>query len=598
MDIKGKNKMDEIINNVTDTVIKGVNPSWNKLQKIRFVYLELGKYLEKNTSFFLNEKLDNFSLSKEEMNDIYFNDKLNISEREHSINQYQIICKSAAAFLKNAYDKLGIYSEFVHTIGDTNNIRHWFIVAVDDDNNQYFLTLAADLPYIKNNLPTCHFASNISFFGRDDNPNYEIDDESKLETVRVAHRDNNGNFLLGHEIKHTVLVNDDKLKDIDYSIGYSRLYEAIETISDKNFFELFWVLAEENSEIFKIYRRCFNIDEESSNKIDEIEDEQVLKFKEELNAFVLRYLVKNTDIDFNFVDGVEESIKSFVIGVLNKIKVEDIDYNLSVMDLVRKYKKDIKNTKYDDVVGMIKSVITIENRFDKYISLKNEYKVLESEFDTREFKNKDEIYELQRDLFNIDSELDKVKKSLSIQKLNLMLDKLAYFFLKDKLTIRNDKYVPVEYIVNKFELMLPVVFDFNYNGNNKARWTSFSIQGYSEQIVIIKQMLGKIFSELSEDNCKDIEDYSFRYTPVENRIKTYPLRDKDTFEYCIGFQFGCKLFENTNQYIYIPSSNLLRKSDPIKDNSKYFVVSERFNDELNKIEDIENYDEDTNYFRK
>lgn len=394
MDIKGKNKMDEIINNVTDTVIKGVNPSWNKLQKIRFVYLELGKYLEKNTSFFLNEKLDNFSLSKEEMNDIYFNDKLNISEREHSINQYQIICKSAAAFLKNAYDKLGIYSEFVHTIGDTNNIRHWFIVAVDDDNNQYFLTLAADLPYIKNNLPTCHFASNISFFGRDDNPNYEIDDESKLETVRVAHRDNNGNFLLGHEIKHTVLVNDDKLKDIDYSIGYSRLYEAIETISDKNFFELFWVLAEENSEIFKIYRRCFNIDEESSNKIDEIEDEQVLKFKEELNAFVLRYLVKNTDIDFNFVDGVEESIKSFIIEVLNKIKVEDIDYNLSVMDLVRKYKKDIKNTKYDDVVGMIKSVITIENRFDKYISLKNEYKVLESEFDTREFKDKDEIYEL------------------------------------------------------------------------------------------------------------------------------------------------------------------------------------------------------------
>ncbi len=65
-------------------------------------------------------------------------------------------------------------------------------------------------------------------------------------------------------------------------------------------------------------------------------------------------------------------------------------------------------------------------------------------------------------------------------------------------------------------------------------------------------MLGKIFSELSEDNCKDIEDYSFRYTPVENRIKTYPLRDKDTFEYCIGFQFGCKPFETTNQYIYIP----------------------------------------------
>ena len=64
--------MNEEINNVIAKIISKVNPEWNKLQIIRFVYLELGKYLEKNTDFFLSDKLDSLSLSVEEINNIYF----------------------------------------------------------------------------------------------------------------------------------------------------------------------------------------------------------------------------------------------------------------------------------------------------------------------------------------------------------------------------------------------------------------------------------------------------------------------------------------------------------------------------------------------
>ena len=97
----------------------------------------------------------------------------------------------------------------------------------------------------------------------------------------------------------------------------------------------------------------------------------------------------------------------------------------------------------------------------------------------------------------------------------------------------------------------------------------------------------RIFSELTEQNCMDRDDYNRKYTPVENRVQTFPLKDKETGEYCIGFGFGGKDEENTVNYIYVPSENELRKRDPILDLEKYWIVSERFNKKLQKLEDIE-----------
>ena len=101
-------------------------------------------------------------------------------------------------------------------------------------------------------------------------------------------------------------------------------------------------------------------------------------------------------------------------------------------------------------------------------------------------------------------------------------------------------------------------------------------------------MLDFVFPELTKQNCDGIEDYDDRYTPIANRIQMFPLKDKKTREYCIGFKFGKSEIENSIEYIYIPSENLLRRRNPIADKDKYWICSERFNETLHRIEQLEN----------
>lgn len=46
---------------IEDELINSINPSWNKDEIIRYVYLYIGKYISKNVGFFysLGRKLDN-----------------------------------------------------------------------------------------------------------------------------------------------------------------------------------------------------------------------------------------------------------------------------------------------------------------------------------------------------------------------------------------------------------------------------------------------------------------------------------------------------------------------------------------------------------
>ncbi len=40
------------INEIINYVVLGVNYNWPTINKIRYAYVELGKYLQKNTDFF------------------------------------------------------------------------------------------------------------------------------------------------------------------------------------------------------------------------------------------------------------------------------------------------------------------------------------------------------------------------------------------------------------------------------------------------------------------------------------------------------------------------------------------------------------------
>ena len=579
----------DIMNNIVNKVINNVDENWNKLQKIRYVYLELGKYLEKNTDFFLNEKLakGNLSLSNEEMNDIYIKDKINISNRNNTNIQYQVICKSAAALLKMCFDKLNIESNLIHTKEQINNINHWFVVAKGDNEEQYFLTLVADLPYIKNSLPTVHFANNISYLDADGKEIYVIPENTNLILSDINYKDKEGNIKVVKEIKHTILTNTkesiERLKRIDDSIGYGKLYDINLLYKRREIHDLFLKFSEENSKIFQIFRSNFNIPEKDSISIDNITKEQVAYFKNELEIYIGNSLFK-LNKQRNLRQG--NPIKNYILRKLKDIKIDNININLPSRELLKEYKKELKE-KYKEEVSVLESLFIIEDRFDNFLKIKQEYNILEEKVNNYNGNNKDEIYNLQKEIFDIDEKLQKCKQDLSIIQLNNILDRMAYYFLKNKLEYTKDKYIPLDYIVTKFEIMFPVVFDCNYGKDNLTPSTFFSIQGYSEQIFTIKQLLKKIFIELTENNCKDMENYNYNFSPIENRIQTYPLKDKKTKEYCIGFRFGAKDTENVVQYIYIPSKNLLRRRNPIKDQEKYWIISERFNQELQEIENIE-----------
>lgn len=64
-------------------IITSINPSWTDLEKTRFVYLEVGKMIEKNAEFFLTQsgKLEKNALSNEEMDKIN-KTSINIFENE------------------------------------------------------------------------------------------------------------------------------------------------------------------------------------------------------------------------------------------------------------------------------------------------------------------------------------------------------------------------------------------------------------------------------------------------------------------------------------------------------------------------------------
>ena len=230
------------VNEVVDIILKdiasGIKKEWNKLEIIRFVYLKVGKYLEKNTDFFLNDKLESLKISDEDIKRIYTDDKIAVANRNNNYS-YQIICKSAALVLKGIFDRLNIKSTMVHTCGKEDEIRHWFLVVSDDNYKQYYLTLAADLPYIKNEFPTHHFANSIPYFNITQNSISKNEDKSKESLNKVKDRilksGKNLNEYIVFKSKdnhYIIMLKEDlpKIKINNNNINYMELQDNIDII--------------------------------------------------------------------------------------------------------------------------------------------------------------------------------------------------------------------------------------------------------------------------------------------------------------------------------------------------------------------------------
>lgn len=602
------------------------NMKWSKLEQMRFLYLELGKYLEKNTDFFLNDKLDELSLTDEERQAVYDNDLLLIPDPKKRGEIYQVICKSTAIFLQVGLNKLGIVNSKVHTILEEEGIHHWFVVAQDDDKKQYFLTLAADLPFIKNNFPTEHFGTDFPLF--DENGN-QVYDPYDLDDIRI----DLGKFteecrLLGEKkkgfgIKHEVIP-EKKLREIDTKICHGELYESLAYANTKVFKELVAHTYEDNSVINKMFRKCFGF---FDGEYDPILNNRNPNILDDKHLFKPMSELKKSDYDdfigylkpcvFEFMsskypellnkDSNSDSfLRDALINILNKVRDENIQNKKKkgisdvvcdddmTYDMIISKNKEIHGTvsrsSYFDAYNVINSLYSIQKNFELYFSLTDKLKEADE-------LAKNAIYDEQHTRIEdvrekITNELIKVQEQLSIRRLNHYLHELSYNIeVRDDVEFPKDKFVPMEDVVRRFQLIFPKVMDMNSDCNVTVSSTNFSKQNYSEQIVIVKRILAMIYPDLTHENsclCQSYTDKKVKaslYSAVDNRINSYPLKDKSTGEYCIGFTFSPAPNEGIVEFIYVPSTNELRRRNPITDMSKYWIASVRFNDKLqSKVE--------------
>lgn len=653
------------ISRVVETIYQGikdkVNPFWTNLQKIRYIYLKTGEYLEKNTDFFLNEKMGANKLPEEENNKIFFDDKVFEVNRSDKVN-YQTICKSSSIILKELYDRFDIESECVITCGKKDEVRHWFLVAKDGES-QYFLTLAADFPYIKNHMPTKYFGNGISYFhgvnymgsngakdkisakvksmGLDlddlvyyqtglntycfalkrDLRNFsftedlgylkefreltnELDDPNNsftlifrqynlpadVELEETTH--NFGDFTIEHEeIKHTNLTRGNELQELDESIGYGSVYEYEDVTNSAVYNNLFYVYSAEDSDVFQLFHKCFGLTDEITCKpINMINRNSVNNFIHGLKEMLIKEISKVPYNRQNY-----ETIISKYIQSKTGIKIEP---NVTFKKYLRKVKKETKDNKIIDLIDTSLSILGIEDSYNNFLDIRDEKLKLEGEIksDLKRYHSNDivdktkenEIYDKQINLLDVEKNLEEASRRVSFIKMNKQLHEIAYHFMKGEDYSKSDKYVPVDYIYKKFVTLFPLIFDCCYDEACDYQ-TEFSKQGYSEQVVIIKEMVKKMFSELTEKNCSSLPHYNTKFTPTQNRIRIYPLRSNKTGEYAIGFRFWSNpkyVDEDEINLAYIPSENVLRELT-ILDIVEYKIMSKSLDRVVAATEDLE-----------
>ncbi len=552
------------INDVTKKVLDGVNPEWSKLYKIRYVYLTLGKILQKDTDFFfsVDNKLADKNMSIEDIQRVYEDTKDN--------GDFKVICRSAAYILQKIYEELGIESTLVKSNNNVINyesddksvvINHWFLAAYDDEGKAYFLTLASDLPYIQMNMQTRHFAGNIPYKKVNKNG----------EEIQVYY---------GDEIHHTVL-SDKELRAIDIDIGYLKYkYQYDENYrltkewhynyddaalamlsTDLKSNNLYYELEEQNS---KFYIRATEF-KSGDRKINFMEDRLDSLTKEDWNNWL-------------------KVICKFVHRKLERI----IEYKIFVEEYY-----DSPNWNYE---GWIRDVcVQIQRYLHQYIDKTDESLFVEGNFNynkwSRKMKKAIALKYDQNDYNNVLLILDKTNVLANMvlhigpqKNFSTLLNSLASHFMKKDYVFENalkDGVVSSKYIAHKFRVLFYRIFSCN------KELTDFNRMDYSEQIVIIKMVLERMFPELNRNNGVLEDWFNENYSIIQNRIQIYSVKNKNSNNYAIVFHIiGDETLHDT-YYFYDPKENKFEVANILKINSEYIIVSDRFKTRIEEMEDIE-----------
>lgn len=558
------------INEIINNIVNSVNPNWPILYKIRYAYVELGKYLQKDTDFFfsVDNKLGENNLTFQEISDIY-NDDVVLSTN--------VICKSASQLLKMVYDRLGIKSKLVKSINnvieysDGENeisINHWML-AVSDGENEYFCTLSSDLPYIQMGMETKHFGVNIPY-------TKELSDGTII------------NVYEGEEIKNTVISKED-LRNIDIAIKYiNHYYRYDESLHNSKE----WQLHYDNASLIMLRdsvrgNKLFNEIEISKsdffNRMMEFEGENgrnISFYEQEISSL--------TDGDWNIW------IKKLCEEVLNKCN-EIIGYEIYPIP-------SLSSACWNYDSWLLSFTFLLENEIYRQYNLSKE-EVKEVEIDVEHFKYNKWSKKLKQKLDingmysheNLIFIMDKLNALVNYVKskgkngnLNSLFQSLSYHFID-----RNNLYennidengkLSSYYIANKFNEMFQRVFSCN------EIVTDFNNMSYSEQAVIVKEVLAVMFPEISYENSSMIEGYSEGYSPMLNRIHLYPVKSKINGEYALIFNIVGDGVDEDFYFFYELKTNAFGVCNVLDVNNDYIFVSDRLKNKFS-VEELENIDD-------
>lgn len=518
-----------------DYILDTVDDSWTDLEKIRYAYIVAGLNLRKHTEFYLTleNKTEERRISYKKIDKIYENKK-SLSEWD------KMICKSAALFLKDVYQEMGIPSYLVET-NDTikrkglrNEIHHYFL-CVNDGENNYFLTPAADYAYIQNGMATKHFGTDIDYMvpGRG----------GKLEKV----------YNTAEEIPHKVLT-DIELKRIDSKIDYTTKFSKHENeVKDKyvdeiikDYKDMYLELLEMNTDF---YNKIFPIDESKKiiNSFIEATEKDWYKIINVICYYVGNRIAEITGKKYNFNQTIlsKEDLNAWYNEVQTLFNPKD--YNIK--DVIYRNPALL----FNKTKGLCDSILNYHKKEVKIETIKKE---------TISYR-----YSFNR----------KVKE-------------IAKHFIDDKFLIepnKKDEYVSNLYLNHKFSTYFPYLFNANQGKTN------FNKLSFSEQIEIVKHIIQLMFSDIPEKNLFKSSDVVTRVKPIFKRINIFSVRQRKTDNYGCYFaitdsnsdtnnsSYWYRFDFKENKFTKTSLSNIALESSK---NGEYEILSSRLKGAIEELE--------------
>ena len=549
------------IDELADKIISNMSNLWPNIYKIRYIYLELGKYLSKDTDFFFScdNKLAEYGMTYDQIKEAY---------ESKTGNNYKVICRSACEILKYILNKAGIKAEVIKQINKPINvnikdkellINHYFLAAHDNDKT-YFMTLASDLPFIKEGMKTKLFANDI--------PYKRINQDGEEEQIYEGNKINN------------VVLTDDELRKIDEKIGYIKTYYNYD--NDGHY----------KHERYLQYNDAALLmlkDEMGYDKLYyKIEGQKTFFYKSLYNFQGKQNLISFSKDYFNNISEQDWKLWIKKLCIFVTVKLEDITnyrigYNFDGFDNFD-YDKWLKT-----ICTSLESSILLQANNNSYIGNLEEYNIKNDFVYTKWSKKIKKDFNLNNEFEqdNILSILDKTNSLVNYIKtkngdFNNLLNRLAFHFINKEFVITKEEQqtnIGNTYIAHKFRTLFNYIFQCNKD------ITDFNNREYSEQVVIIKEIIELMFPELNQNNSY-INNYNNKYSATQNRIHIYPIKNIHNNTYSLVFNIVGNNKIGDYYYLYNPKYNTFEAVDILEIYNDYMIVSERFKNRLEDLEEI------------